>query len=225
MTPIDTETLSYIELERTPPVKKSIIWLHGLGADGNDFVPIVQELKLAPTMGMRFIFPHAPIMPVTLNHGYEMPAWFDIYELSLAAKIDSKGIAKSVKAIEKLIEKEIARGMATTDIFLAGFSQGATIALTTGLCYPKPLAGIIALSGYLPLADEVLQRSSHANRQLPIFIAHGTNDFVLPYALGQNTCTILKNAHYPVTWHSYLMAHSVCEQEIQDLSKWIEKSM
>ncbi len=213
--------LSCIEIEPAHPAKRSLIWLHGLGADGSDFVPIVPELKLPSVAGMRFIFPHAPIMPVTLNQGYEMRAWFDIYTIAMDAKIDASGIARSVNSIEKLIERETARGIATNNIILAGFSQGAAIALNTGLFFAKPLAGIIALSGFLPLANDILKKASTANRHIPIFLAHGTEDPIVPYALGKTTYVTLKQAGYSIDWHSYAMAHSVCEAEINDLSKWL----
>jgi phospholipase/carboxylesterase len=224
MTPtLNNKTLSCIEVELSPPVNKSVIWLHGLGADGNDFVPIVPELKLPPDLGIRFVFPSAPVMPITLNNGYEMRAWFDIEKLSLSAKIDREGIKKSVIEVEKLIEKELTRGLTTADIFLAGFSQGAAIALMAGLLYPKKLAGLIALSGFLPLAEEVLENASDANGDVPIFIAHGTFDSTLPYFLGESIATILKQGGFPVSWHGYPMAHSVCSEEIRDLSNWLQK--
>jgi phospholipase/carboxylesterase len=213
--------LSCIEINPTAPTKKSVIWLHGLGADGNDFVPIVSELNLPSTSAVRFIFPHAPIMPITINGGNHMRAWFDIYEFSLAAKMDSQGIKRSVTMVEKLIAREEAQGTPSSNIILAGFSQGAVIALTTGLCFPKPLGGIMALSGFLPLVEEVLEKASAANRPIPIFVAHGTEDAVLPYALGNATQAALKQAGYNVAWHSYSMAHSVCAMEISDIRKWI----
>lgn len=215
------DTLSCIEIEPSLPAQQSIIWLHGLGADGHDFVSIVPLLKQNGIQNMRFIFPHAPVMPVTLNFGYSMPAWFDIYAIAKDAKIDGPGITKSVESIGKLIEREVSRGIATNHIFLAGFSQGAAIALITGLCYPQPLAGIVALSGFLPLAQEIFQKASPANRQIPIFIAHGTEDLTVPYAFGEETHTLLKQAGYPLAWHHYPMAHAVSPEEIDDISKWL----
>lgn len=215
------ETQQNIEIAPATPATKSVIWLHGLGADGSDFVSIVPELKLPTSSAVRFIFPHAPIMPVTINNGYEMRAWFDIYDLAIAKRIDEAGIAQSVKTIDSLIENEVARGIATENIILAGFSQGAVIALTAGLTYPKKLGGIMALSGYLPLADKVLQHASAANQSIPIFIAHGTEDPIVPYALGKGTYVALQQAGYPVSWHSYDMPHCVCAEEIKDISHWI----
>jgi len=223
MTIKEQQSLSCIEINPTNlPPKKSIIWLHGLGADGSDFVPIVSELGLPASLGIRFVFPNAPIMPVTINQGYEMRAWFDIYGLSIAAKIDTAGIALSISQLELLIQHEESQGIETTNIILAGFSQGAVVALMTGLCYPKPLGGIMALSGYLPLADETLKKASAANRDIPIFIAHGTEDTIVPYTLGKATYAALMQAGYPASWHSYPMPHSVCADEVNDISQWIQ---
>ena len=178
------QSLHFIEIEPSTAAKQTIIWLHGLGADGNDFVPIVSELGLPLQHSIRFIFPHAPIMPVTLNNGYEMRAWYDIYSLT-SKEVDQEGIARSVISIAEIIEAEIARGISSENIVLAGFSQGAAIAMTTGIRYHKPLAGVIALSGYLPLAITSFDHTSEANRNLPIFIAHGTEDAVVSYFAGK----------------------------------------
>jgi phospholipase/carboxylesterase len=215
--------LSCLEINPSNPVRKCIIWLHGLGADGHDFVPIVPELHLPETLGgIRFIFPHAPIRPITINNGNEMRAWYDIASLTSNGIMDEIGIAKSVITIEKLIEKEESRGMASTDIILAGFSQGAVIAFATGLRHAKPLAGIIALSGYLPLAELASPKANAANQSIPIFIGHGTNDPIVPYSLGKVAYVTLKRAEFPVSWHSYSMGHSVCAEEIRDISQWIQ---
>lgn len=220
---LNQNELSCVEIESSKTaIDKSIIWLHGLGADGHDFVPIIPELSLPVELNIRFIFPNAPVMPVTINNGYEMPAWFDIYSPSIAAKIDIAGIEKSVKALEKLIAKEISRGVSSKNIILAGFSQGSAIALCTGLRYSKPLAGIIALSGYLPETNKILGEASADNRQIPIFLAHGTEDPIVPYELGKITQAVLEQAGYPVSWHSYPMPHSVCADEIKDISTWIQ---
>ena len=214
------DILSCIEIEANEPAKFSIIWMHGLGADGNDFVPVASELKSRTHSDTRFVFPHAPVMPITVNNGFEMRAWYDIPTFSFT-DIDYDGIAASVSHIKNLIEREIARGMKTENIFLAGFSQGAAMALTTGLGYPKPLAGIIALSGYLPSAEKVLENAAVCNQALPIFLAHGTEDPVLPYSLALNTDTFLKDAGYAVSFHSYDIPHSVCDEEIVDMDKWL----
>lgn len=216
-------TLTSIEISPNNPAQSTMIWLHGLGADGNDFVSMIPELNLSPDINMRFIFPNAPVKPVTINNGYAMRAWYDIYGLSIQERIDKEGIAQSVAEIEKIIENEIARGIPSQRIFLGGFSQGAAIALATGLCYSKPLAGILGLSGYLPIADELPQKANDANLRTPIFIAHGTQDPIVPFALGQATQQFLTQAHYHVSWHSYPMPHSVCKEEIDDIRNWIEK--
>src|SRR3990167_1663537 len=212
--------LSAVEIESGQTIKKSIIWLHGLGADGHDFVPITKELQLPSTLAIRFIFPHAPLIPVTINNGYVMRAWYDVTSLTNISHIDKPRIIASISSIESLIEKEVSRGLQSNDIFLAGFSQGAVIALTAGLRFQKPLAGIIALSGYFPLAEETLSLAS-ANTHLPIFLAHGTEDPVVPFILGEMAYQQLVKANYPVDWHSYPMPHSVCAAEIKDISQWI----
>lgn len=199
-----------------------VIWLHGLGADGHDFVPIVPELQLPPSLPVRFIFPHAPIMPVTVNGGYAMRAWYDIYGVSIDTKIDAAGITNSVRQLEQYIAHEIEQGIPTANIVLAGFSQGAVIALTTGLGYTQTLGGIIALSGYLPLADHVLQHANPANMSTPIFLAHGTQDTIVPFKLGEMTREHLEKAGYKVSWHDYPMPHSVCNEEIRDISQWLQ---
>lgn len=217
--------LPCIEIASSRPAKYSLIWLHGLGADGNDFVPVAPELNLPSHSDIRFIFPHAPVIPITINHGYEMRAWYDIYALELNTKTDTDGIARSVASIEQLIEREVERGVKTNHIFLAGFSQGAAIALTTGIGYNKPLAGVIALSGYLPQAKETLSKANPANQHMPVFIAHGTLDPIVPLGLGLTANTLLTQAGYKVDWHSYLMPHSVCNEEIKDISQWLINMM
>ncbi|OGT36983.1 MAG: carboxylesterase [Gammaproteobacteria bacterium RIFCSPHIGHO2_12_FULL_37_14] len=214
--------MHFVEIEPPVPAKHTIIWLHGLGADGNDFVPIVSELNLPANNGIRFIFPHAPIMPVTLNNGYEMRAWYDIYSLTNNHRVDESGIVQSLTSINELIEAEIARGISSSNILLAGFSQGAAIALTAGLHYQQTLAGIIALSGYLPLMEKTFDQANESNRKIPIFIAHGTQDSVVPYAAGKAAETLLRQAGYTVEWHHYAMQHSVCAEEMNDIGQWIK---
>lgn len=214
--------LSRIEINPSQPAKHTIIWLHGLGADGNDFVPIVPELQLPSSMAVRFIFPHAPTMPITINNGHEMRAWYDIASLDIDRNnVDYIGIAKSNAFINDMIEQEVARGIPTENIILAGFSQGAVIALTTGLLYHKKLGGILALSGYLP--PEALIKANAANKKTPIFLAHGSDDPVLPFALGMAAHAGLSEAGHDVDWHSYPIPHSVCAPEIHDMSRWIQK--
>lgn len=211
-----------IELNPNNIATHSIIWLHGLGADGNDFVPIVPALNLPSTISVRFIFPHAPIMPITINNGYEMRAWYDIAHTHLDRKYDEDGIATSQMLINALLSDEEARGIPAKNIILAGFSQGAVMALTTGLCYQKKIGGIIALSGYLPMPDQILHTATIANRSTPIFMAHGSQDPMVPVSLGETAKNILQQAGYQITWRSYPMPHTVATEEIQDISTWIQ---
>jgi phospholipase/carboxylesterase len=216
---------SSIELTPDKSAIGSVIWLHGLGADGQDFAPIVPELKLPTSLPLRFIFPHAPIRPVTVNNGFPMRAWFDIYSMNINQRIDVEGIAASIAMVRNLIEHEKSLGIPTSSIVLAGFSQGSVIALSTGLSYPEPLAGVVALSGFLPNAEQYLASAREYDKSLPMFIAHGSQDAVVPPMLGQITAEVLTKAGYPVTWREYPMAHSVCGQEIKDISEWLSKTL
>ena len=216
---------SYIEINPPAEATHTIMWLHGLGADGNDFVPLIEQLNLPKNHNVRFIFPHALVRPVTLNNNYPMRAWYDIYALTRDAKIDKTGIQHSTQLIETLIQREIEKGISGANIFLGGFSQGAAMALTIGLGFAKPLAGIMALSGYLPLADEVTANAPAANKQIPIFLAHGTEDTVVPFAAGELTYKHLQKANYHVDWHTYPIAHSVSHPEINDIRAWIMKRL
>lgn len=218
---INQSPLECIEIEPNSPAAYSVIWLHGLGADGSDFVPIVPELKLPSTLPIRFVFPHAPVIPVTINNGYRMRAWYDITGISADSKVDKKGINDSINNINQLIDYEISRGIPSNHIILAGFSQGAAVALTTAIHFPQPLAGVIALSGYLPLQESTFTQSQAANQQTPIFIAHGTQDPIVPFAAGKMAFALLNEHHYPASWHAYPMEHSVCLEEIQDIGKWL----
>lgn len=213
--------LECIELNPKIAPIGSVIWLHGLGADGNDFVPIVPELQLSNELPLRFIFPNAPEMPVTINNGYVMRAWYDIVSLSINQRSDETGILKSVSLINDLIENEEKRGVPANKIVLAGFSQGAVIALTAGLSFQKQLAGIIALSGYFPHADKVLANVVTENKSIPIFLAHGVQDPVVPFMLGTMARDLLEQHHYNVSWHQYAMPHSVCGEEIVDIGMWL----
>jgi phospholipase/carboxylesterase len=199
----------------------SIIWLHGLGADGHDFEPIVNELKL--THAVRFIFPHAPSMPVTINNGISMPAWYDITSAQIDNKQDDVGIRKSQQSVLALIEKEIQRGVSSSNIILAGFSQGGAIALHTGLRYEQPLAGIMGLSTYLPLIDSVKNEIHTANQNTPIMLAHGAHDPVVPFNLAEKTKAFLEHLNYTTELHSYEMEHSVCPEEVNEISNWINR--
>ncbi len=208
----------------TPPTDSCVIWLHGLGADGHDFEPIVPELKLDPVFSTRFIFPNAPMIPVTINQGFVMRAWYDISDSKIDAEQDEQGIRKSEVFLAKIIDAQIKSGVASERIFLAGFSQGGAIALHAGLRYPKRLAGILALSTYLPLAKSLVEERSKANSDIPIFIAHGSEDPVIPIDLAYTTRGRLEKAGYPITWVEYEgMAHSVSEKEIFDISDWLQQ--
>jgi phospholipase/carboxylesterase len=213
--------LPRIELESAPHPTAAVIWLHGLGADGRDFAAIVPELDLGACPPIRFVFPHAPSLPVTLNGGYVMPAWYDIYGPDLLQRQDAAGIAKSAHAIAALIEHEITRGIPAERIVLAGFSQGCAMALHTGLRYPQRLAGIMALSGYLPLADTLAAERAPANQTTPIFMAHGSQDTVVVPARGEASRDLLQQLGHTVQWHSYPMPHSVHPREIADISVFL----
>lgn len=205
------------------PAKACVIWLHGLGADGYDFAPIVPELNLPDELAVRFIFPHAPIRPVTLNSGMEMRAWFDLYGLTFEVQQDENGIRAAEQMLHELITQEIASGILPEKIVLAGFSQGGALALHSGLRYPKKLAGIMGLSTVLPLSDKIQTERLAANHDIPILLAHGTMDMVIPFSMGLFTKTALEQAGYKPEWHPYKMAHSVCPEEIRDISHWLQK--
>ena len=198
----------------------TVIWMHGLGADGNDFVPITQTLDL-PAIPIRFLFPHAPLQPVTINGGYTMRAWYDIQRADFIEQEDEAGLRKSQRTITALIERENQRGIPSDHIILAGFSQGAAMALQTGLRHPDKLAGVIALSGYLPLAHKIAEEAHISNKATPIFMAHGDKDTIVPMELAQASLQLLRKYHYTVTWHEYPMEHSVCDQELTDISHWL----
>ncbi|MEI8034146.1 MAG: alpha/beta hydrolase-fold protein [Betaproteobacteria bacterium] len=218
--------LETIELETAPHPTASVIWMHGLGADGNDFVPIVQELQLNKSPSIRFIFPHAPKIPVTINNGFIMRAWYDVSPGDLGEgqkKPDENGIRKSQAQIGQLIEREIERGTPSERIVLAGFSQGGVISLQTALRYPKPLAGVMALSCYLSCTESFEKEASAANAKIPAFMAHGTEDPVVPYSMGASAAKRLQDAHYTVHWHEYPMPHSVCMEEVRDISQWLNQ--
>jgi len=217
-----TTLLPHIELNSGPNPDAAVIWLHGLGADGNDFAAIVPELNLAGCRSIRFVFPHAPSMPVTVNGGYVMPAWYDIMGTDLLKREDAAGIHRSALAIEALIANEVTRGVDPSRIVLAGFSQGCAVALHTGLRHGAPLAGIVALSGYLPLAADLAAEANPANRQVPVFMAHGSADPVVPVARGEASRDALQTMGYAVQWHSYPMQHSVHPREIQDIGTFLQ---
>lgn len=213
--------LETLELQTQQQVSAAVIWMHGLGADANDFLPIVGELDLSDCPGIRFVFPNAPTMPVTINGGYIMRSWYDIVSTDLVRREDETGLRKSQADIEQLIEREIARGIAPERIFLAGFSQGCAMTLQTGLRYSKQLAGLICLSGYLPLANLLEQERHPANQNTPIFMAHGLVDNVVPLQRAQQSHDLLKAAGHTIEWHDYMMPHSVCAEEVTDLGRWL----
>lgn len=216
-----TTLLPRIEIESAPHPTAAVIWLHGLGADGNDFANLVPELDLGACPPIRFVFPHAPSLPVTINGGYVMPAWYDIRGADLVSRQDAEGIQKSATEISALIENEIARGIAPENIVLAGFSQGCAMSLHTGLRFPKRLAGIMALSGYLPLAETLAAERHPANAATPIFMAHGSQDPVVIPARGEASRDLLAGLGYAVQWHTYPMPHSVHPREVADISTFL----
>lgn len=223
MTSAAPPVLPHIQIETAPNPTAAVIWLHGLGADGNDFAGLVPELDLSGCTPIRFIFPHAPSMPVTVNGGYVMPAWYDIRGTDLLSRQDDAGIRASERAICALIAREMARGIPAKRIVMAGFSQGCAMALHTGLRYPHTLAGIMALSGYLPLADTFAAERAQANVHTPIFMAHGSQDPVVIPARGEASRDLLTKLGYAVQWRSYPMPHSLHPQEIADISVFLTK--
>lgn len=218
-----TTLLETIQIESAPNPTVSVIWMHGLGADGADFVPIVQELDLSGCPGIRFIFPHAPTMPVTINGGYVMRAWYDILGTDLAKREDEAGLRKSQAAIEALIAQEKSRGIAADRIILAGFSQGCAMTLQTGLRHPEKLAGLLCLSGYVPINATLAAERNAANQNTPIFMAHGRGDPIIPIDRAEKSRDLLKALDYSVEWHEYMMQHSVCPEEIDDISAWFKR--
>ena len=215
--------LPHIELATGEEPQGSVIVLHGLGADGWDFVPIVRELDLPEDLALRFVFPHAPARAVTINNGMEMPAWYDIAMNDIARLPDETGIRESQAAIEQVIAREVERGIAPRRIVLAGFSQGGAIALQTALRRNDALGGVIALSTYLTLEDSLAREATRSSRGVPIFMAHGTQDPVVPLQLAEASAATLRAQGYEVEWHTYPMPHSVCAEEVEDLSAFLER--
>lgn len=210
-------------IDSNGPTKAVVIWLHGLGASGHDFVPIVPELKLPDELGVKFVFPHAPERPVTLNMGMSMPAWYDIFALHRDSKQDKEGVWHAVNLVKQLVEYEHkTTGVPYEKIMIAGFSQGGAVALATGLTFPERLAGVLALSTYLPIAEDLLESSSQANRKIPIMMAHGQSDMVLTYEIAQLSLRYLQQHDYAVDWREYPMAHEVCPEEVRDISGWMK---
>ncbi|MEN0037061.1 MAG: dienelactone hydrolase family protein [Cellvibrio sp.] len=202
------------------PVTASVIWLHGLGADGNDFAPLVPELRLPKDLSVRFVFPHAPHIPVTINNGYVMPAWYDILEMNLDRKVDEAQLVASADAVQNLIERELARGVPSEKIILVGFSQGGAVAYQAGLTYEKPLAGLLILSSYF--ATHATASIHPANQKTPILIQHGTRDPIVNETLGQRAYRFLQDRGCSVNYESYPMEHTVCMEQVESMSRWIQ---
>lgn len=215
------DLLQHIELNTGADPVGTIIWMHGLGADGWDFVPLVRELPLPEDLALRFIFPHAPVQAVTINNGMEMRAWYDIAMNDISRLPDEGGIRESQAAVERLIARERDRGVDSSRIVLAGFSQGGAIALQTGLRHANRLGGIVALSTYLPLEDSLDAEAASANRATPIFMAHGTDDPVVPVQLAEISRSLLQKRGYEIEWHTWPMPHSVCGEEIEAVSAFL----
>lgn len=213
--------LPYVEVQSNPKVEVTgaVIWLHGLGADGNDFVPVVRELRLPATLNLRFVFPHAPSIPVTINNGYVMPAWYDIYEMTLDRKVDVAQLRASAEQVHALIAREIERGVPSEKIVIAGFSQGGAVAYEAALSFAKPLAGLLALSTYFATHETVVEDA--ANKNIPILIQHGSADPVVHEVLGQRAYRQLKDRGYTVQYESYPMEHTLCGEQVDAIGKWM----
>jgi phospholipase/carboxylesterase len=217
-----TETESAVTLEPATKPTATVIWLHGLGADGHDFVPIVDELHLPQSLPVRFIFPHARQRPVTINNGFVMRAWYDIKGLGRDGPEDDAGIRESAEVVRDYIAAEVARGIRSTRIVIAGFSQGGAIALHLSVRHAEPLAGVMALSTYLPLRASLEQEATAANRSIPILMCHGTQDPMVPLPMGEWSRDFLTQLGYRVDWRTYPMQHSVCLEEVNDISRWLQ---
>ena len=215
-----TALLETIERDTGPDPRWAVIWLHGLGADGNDFVPLVPELVRREWSAIRFVFPHAPVRPVTINGGAPMRAWYDIRELDLANRADEQGVAESVAQVEALIAREGERGIPPGRIILAGFSQGGAVTLAAGLRRREPLAGLVALSTYMPAAQGAQAALVEGASRQPVFMAHGSEDPVVPYLAGKQSAGLLRRLGFEVDWHVYPMQHSVSGEEVRDLGNW-----
>ncbi len=217
--------LDSIIIETQPHPDAAIIWLHGLGADGNDFVPIVEQLQLPSHLALRFIFPHAPVRPITINQGYQMPGWYDISSLSIVENEDEEGIKESSAILSELCQEQEANGIASSRIIVAGFSQGGAIALHCGCRYPRPLGGIIALSTYLALPGSLEDEISDQLTEVPIFMAHGRQDDVVDYEYGKQSLEQLEAYDIEIQWNEYDMGHAVCLEEIQHIRQWLTEQL
>ena len=217
------ELLEHIQVETNDNPEIAVIWMHGLGADGNDFVPLVRELDLAGLPGIRFIFPHAKTMPVTVNNGYVMRAWYDITGAELTRREDEGGLRASQLDIEAFIEREKARGIPASRIILAGFSQGCAMTIQTGLRHPEKLAGLLCLSGYVPLSAKLATERTEASKDTPVFMAHGRYDNVVPFNRAESSRDLLVSLGYQLEWHEYAMQHTLCLEEVQHISAWLKR--
>ena len=220
---MDAPLLETIELQTAPDPAWTVLWLHGLGADGNDFAPIVPELVREDWPALRFVFPHAPEREVTINGGLRMRAWYDIRDANLASRADEAGVEQSIRQVEALIAREAARGVPASRLVLAGFSQGGAITLAAGLRRTEPLAGLIALSAYLPMIERAASDTTAQAVGQPLFMGHGAQDLVVPYAAGEYSAAALRRLGFSVDWHRYPMPHSVCAEEIRDLAIWLSQ--
>lgn len=214
-------SLKFIEMDPVRDADATVIWLHGLGANGHDFVPVVKELQLPESLPVRFIFPHAPTIPVMVNGGYVMPAWYDIYEMTLDRRVDTAQLEASAAAVQQLIEREIARGIAPRRIVLAGFSQGGAVVYQAALASDQPLGGLLVLSSYFATAQTI--QANPASRSLPILIQHGTRDAVVPEQLGLAAKNLLTDRGYSVEYQQYPMEHTVCGPQIRAISEWLQR--
>ncbi|MBU3005008.1 alpha/beta hydrolase [Paraglaciecola arctica] len=219
------QALPYVEVNPDVKAKATVIWLHGLGDSGNGFAPIVPDLKLPSELGIRFVFPHAPTRPVTINNGMLMRAWYDITSLDFNHRADSQGVKESSAFVANLIEQEIAQGIPANKIVLAGFSQGGVIALHLGTRYEKTLAGIMSMSSYMSEPEKLKEEAHSANKNTPIFVAHGSHDDVVPVFMGNAAFKVLQSNGYQVTWHEYAMQHNVCMQQLNDISSWLQEKL
>ncbi|MDN4503063.1 dienelactone hydrolase family protein [Alteromonadaceae bacterium BrNp21-10] len=218
-------TLQFVDVNPTAPAAACVIWLHGLGDSGNGFAPIVPELHIAESLNIRFVFPHAPVRPVTINNGMPMRAWYDIKSMELDKRADATGVRESADLVEALILQEIAAGIPANKIVLAGFSQGGVIALHLGTRFNQQLAGIMALSTYMSEPDTLTNEASEANKSTPILMCHGRMDDVVPMTFGRQALNQLEANHYPVEWHDYPMQHNVCAEEILKISQWLQSRL
>ena len=222
---MQTTSIDAVEIHPSSAVRASIIWLHGLGADGNDFAPLIPQLCIVEPLGVRVVLPHAPRRPVTINNGMVMRAWYDIAAADFRASEDEAGIRGSASLVDALIDREVERGVPPDCILLAGFSQGGAVVLHTGLRYHCRLAGILVLSAYLPLAQALAGECSPASREVPLLLAHGQQDPVVPIAWAERSRDVLREMGYAVEWRDYAMPHAVCPEEITDIRQWIVETL